>query len=41
MKRVMNSVKKAVKWYLKQSSETYAWTPSCVIPYVKTKNKAA
>ena len=28
-------LKKAVKWYLRQSAQSYAWTPSCMIPYVR------
>lgn len=34
-------LKKAAKWYLKQCAETYVWTPSCMVPYIKDKNKAA
>lgn len=30
-------LKKAIKWYFKKSSETYAWMPSCTIPYVRLK----
>lgn len=32
-------LKRAVKWYLKKSAETYAWTPSCMMPYIKEKEK--
>nr|DAT77836.1 MAG TPA: hypothetical protein [Caudoviricetes sp.] len=32
-------LKKAVKWYFKKSAETYAWTPSCMMPYIKEKEK--
>lgn len=28
-------LKKAIKWYCARSSETYVWTPSCTIPYIK------
>lgn len=28
-------LKKAIKWYFKKSAETYAWTPSCMIPYIR------
>lgn len=35
MKKVINVIKKATKWYLEQSAKTYAWTPSCTIPYIK------
>lgn len=28
-------LKKAIKWYFKKAAETYAWTPTATIPYVK------
>lgn len=31
----MKMIKKALKWYFTRAAETYAWTPSCIIPYVK------
>lgn len=31
---MMKMIKKALKWYFNQAAETYAWTPSCMIPYV-------
>lgn len=31
-------LKKALKWYFKKSAETYAWAPSCMIPYVMKKD---
>ena len=33
-------IKKAIKWYFDRVSETYAWMPSCTIPYIKI-DKAA
>lgn len=33
--KVLKVIKKAVNWYLIKSAETYAWTPTCTIPYVK------
>ena len=33
----MKTIKKALKWYLKNASETYAWMPSCTIPYIKIR----
>lgn len=30
-------LKKAIKWYCVRSAETYVWTPSCMIPYIKEK----
>ena len=30
-------IKKALKWYFNNASETYAWMPSCTIPYIKIK----
>lgn len=35
----MKFLKKAVKWYFEKSAETYAWTPSCIMPYIKEKDK--
>ena len=32
-------LKKAIKWYLERCAETYGWTPSCTIPYIKYKSK--
>lgn len=34
---IMKLVKKMVKWYLEQFNKTYAWTPSCTIPFIKDK----
>lgn len=31
---MFKQIKKAVKWYLEKTAETYAWTPTCIIPYV-------
>lgn len=31
----MKMIKKLAKWYFSLAAETYAWTPSCMIPYVK------
>lgn len=28
----MRLIKKALKWYFTRAAETYAWTPSCMIP---------
>lgn len=28
-------IKRALKFYLRRANETYAWVPSCTIPYVK------
>lgn len=36
----MGTIKKAIKWYFDRASETYAWMPSCTIPYIKI-DKAA
>lgn len=30
-------LKKAIKWYCEKSASTYAWTPSCTIPYIRPK----
>lgn len=30
-----NFLKKCIKWYFNRAAETYAWTPSCTIPYIK------
>lgn len=32
-------LKKAIKWYCAKCSETYAWTPSCMIPYIRPEVK--
>lgn len=34
---MLKYIKKAIKWYLNKAAETYAWTPSCTIPYIKQK----
>lgn len=34
---MLKYIKKAIKWYLNKAAETYAWTPSCTIPYIKKK----
>lgn len=28
-------IKRAINWYCEKAAETYAWTPSCTIPYIK------
>lgn len=33
--KALKVIKKAVKWYLETSAKTYAWTPTCMIPYIK------
>lgn len=33
--KAIRLIKKAVKWYLKLSAKTYAWTPTGTIPYIK------
>lgn len=30
-------LKKLMKWYFEKSAETYAWTPSGMIPYMGFK----
>ncbi len=30
---MINYVKKALKWYFKQSAKTYTWLPSGIIPH--------
>ena len=32
-------LKRAIKWYFEKSAETYAWTPSCMIPYIRPEVK--
>ena len=32
MKKVFTCIKKAVRWYFDKAAETYAWTPTGVIP---------
>ena len=32
----MGTIKKVLKWYFDRAAETYTWTPSCTIPYIKT-----
>lgn len=34
----MKTIKRMIKWYLNLASQTYAWTPSCTIPYIKYEN---
>lgn len=36
----MRIIKKVLKWYFDRAAETYAWTPSCTIPYIKIDNAA-
>lgn len=36
---MIKCIKRIIKWYFKQSSKTYAWTPTCTIPYIKEKEK--
>lgn len=33
--KVFNVIKRAIKWYFNQAAKTYAWTPSCTIPYIR------
>lgn len=33
--KVLHFVKKLFKWYVQQFNKTYAWTPSCTIPFIK------
>lgn len=35
---MIKTLKKAVKWYFEKAAETYAWTPTCTIPYIKEKD---
>lgn len=30
----MKTIKKVFKWYMKQSSQNYAWLPSGMLPYL-------
>lgn len=30
--KTIEVIKKAVKWYLRKSAETYVWTPSGTVP---------
>lgn len=32
MKKAINVLKKAVRWYFEQGAKTYAWVPTGVIP---------
>lgn len=32
---MIKMIKKVLKWYFTRAAETYAWTPSGMIPYVK------
>lgn len=32
---MIKTLKKAVKWYFEKAAETYAWTPTCTIPYIR------
>ena len=32
MKTIMNSLKKAAKWYFEKTAQNYYWTPSCTVP---------
>lgn len=32
MKRVLNLMKRGVKWYFNQSSKVHYWTPTGIIP---------
>ena len=36
----MRTIKKVLKWYFDRSAETYKWTPSCTIPYIKSDKVA-
>lgn len=33
MKKVINLMKKAAKWYFTQSAKNYTWTPTGMVPY--------
>lgn len=35
MKRVLNLVKKGIKWYFNQAAKNYAWFPTGCIPIIK------
>lgn len=40
MKKVINVVKKAAKWYFEQSSKNYTWLVSGTIPlHIEDKSK--
>lgn len=34
MTKIINSIKKGMKWYFNQAAQTYAWLPSGTIPHV-------
>lgn len=33
--KAIKLIKKAMKWYLKQSAKTYVWIPTGTIPYTR------
>lgn len=35
MKRALNVLKKAVKWYFNLAAQSYAWTPTGIVPCVR------
>lgn len=35
---MLKYIKKAAEWYFNRSSQTYAWLPSGMIPYEKSRN---
>lgn len=35
MKKVVNLLKKAVKWYFNLAAQSYMWTPTGIVPYVR------
>lgn len=36
-KYFLNPLKRAAKWYFNKASETYAWLPSGMIPFIYSK----
>lgn len=36
---MIRQLKRFAEWYLQKAAETYAWTPSCTIPYVIVNNE--
>lgn len=32
---MIKAIKKAVKWYLEKSANTYTWVPSGMVPYIR------
>lgn len=29
---MLKGIKKAIKWYVRKAAETYAWTPTGIVP---------